>query len=500
MLFLVLPFLFINKCHLKTLFFPTTFFLPLIFLFALTSCASKPKYITDSSDYISFGIDYHDMENMVSGSVESFLSSDFVKNLEGKKVLVISDIENLTGNLSYNDIESLSRKFARQIRNSKKFVLTNAAAGSGSKKDKMIKDSRALRNDEEYNQYTTKEKGNLLAPDYSLAGKITQRTKNIGKKVRVDYQFLLVLTDLKTGVVLWDNEEIISKIIARSKLQEFDEIESKQDNHYETYTKPKRQKKEKTYSYTREKIKEFFSFGQDGRNHILIGIDFGIGGGSVGFAPLDFSIIGNSYYKDEVKQHKISYEAINFVSPINMKVGYMRNIGNYLAFTINAIYNRTFAVLDDISSFSNEGWKTTAELYGYADLDRDNIKLSHRIERFGGELLLYYKMTDFQHGDNFADFYIYGGGGVLKDLNSNYTLTLETDRSSYYDISINAKGQKTLTFQQKIDSWYPLIRLGIFWNLVYGGVDTGFYCSWSTKEGNYLGTNCGVSVGLQARY
>lgn len=136
----------------------------------------------------------------------------------------------------------------------------------------------------------------------------------------MDYQFLLVLTDLKTGVVLWDNEEIISKIIARDKLQEFDGVEFQQDDsNLKKAKKEKKPKKEKTYSYTREKIKEFFSsdnikdffsFGPDGRNHILVGIDFGIGGGSVGFAPFDFNIIEGSYWKDEIKQHKISYEAI----------------------------------------------------------------------------------------------------------------------------------------------------------------------------------------------
>lgn len=102
----------LNALDLCLLIFPTTFFLPLIFLFALTSCASKPKYITDSSDYTSFGIDYHDIENMLDDNVKSFLGSDFVKNLEGKKVLAISDIENLTDDDI--DTELLSRKFARQ--------------------------------------------------------------------------------------------------------------------------------------------------------------------------------------------------------------------------------------------------------------------------------------------------------------------------------------------------------------------------------------------------
>lgn len=87
---------------------------------------------------------------MIDNNVASFLSSDFVKNLEGKKVLMISDIENLTDDDI--DIELLSRKLIRQIRNSKKFILTNAIAGSASKTDKMIRESRKMRNDEEFNQ------------------------------------------------------------------------------------------------------------------------------------------------------------------------------------------------------------------------------------------------------------------------------------------------------------------------------------------------------------
>ncbi|OHU81491.1 hypothetical protein BKN38_08965, partial [Helicobacter sp. CLO-3] len=41
---------------------------------------------------------------------------------------------------------------------------------------------------------------------------ITQRTKTIGKNKRIDYQFLLVLTDLKSGRVVWDTDETISKL------------------------------------------------------------------------------------------------------------------------------------------------------------------------------------------------------------------------------------------------------------------------------------------------
>lgn len=445
---------------------------------------------------------------MLDDNVKSFLGSDFVKNLEGKKVLVISDIENLTDDDI--DIELLSRKFARQIRNSKKFVLTNAIAGSGSKKDKMIKDSRALRNDEEYNQYTTKEKGNLLAPDYSLAGKITQRTKNIGKKVRVDYQFLIVLSDIKTGVVLWDNEEIISKIIARDKLQEFDGIESKQNNRYERYTKPK---KNKQYSYTGEKTKEFFRnagykakeflsksyditknfiLGFGDKNHIVLGMDLGFGVGRINMPPIDFKLIriDNNYWSGtttKTENHTIYMDDFDsshtFIMPINVRIGYLRDIGYNWAFALNFIYSYTVASFDS--------YKLEATTYS---IEFGSKKLTSTIQKLGGEILIYYKLLEKLH--------IFVGSGVLKDINSKYNLSFEVGSRNWYDddIYINVQGQKRFNFESKIDSWYPIVKIGGLFIFGYFGVDSSIYCSWATKEENYLGTNCGVSVGLQARY
>lgn len=127
-------------------------------------------------------------------------------------MLAISDIINETQ--EDIDTEILSRKLVRHIRNSKKFTLTNAIAASGAHTDKMLQSSRKLNDNAAFDPYTTQENGTLVAPDYSLAGKITQRTKTIGKNKRIDYQFLLVLTDLKSGRVVWDTDETISKLVA----------------------------------------------------------------------------------------------------------------------------------------------------------------------------------------------------------------------------------------------------------------------------------------------
>lgn len=100
----------------------------------------------------------------------------------------------------------------RIVRESKKFTLTNATAGSGINIETMLDKSRDLTNNPNYKQHTTQELGTLEAPALALSGKFIERKKHIGKVTRVDYMFLLTLTDLKSGRVLWDHEEVISKV------------------------------------------------------------------------------------------------------------------------------------------------------------------------------------------------------------------------------------------------------------------------------------------------
>lgn len=168
------------------------------------------SYVQDSSEYVSFGIDIHDIDKVIESNAVSLLDSQYVRTLQGKRLLAIADIANETS--EDIDVELMARKLARALRKSGKFTLTNAIAGSGAKADRFIQDSRKLTKDPNYNQYTTHEQDTLQAPELSLSGKIAQKSKKIGEVVRVDYIFLLTLSDIKTGKVLWDNEEIISKV------------------------------------------------------------------------------------------------------------------------------------------------------------------------------------------------------------------------------------------------------------------------------------------------
>lgn len=180
------------------------------------ACADpKVSYIQtqDSIQYTTAGLDYHDIENAANQSVESLLKSAYANKIPKNrpKVLAISDVINDT--MNHINTEQLTRKITRDMRNSGKFVLSLAMGGSGVSTDALIADSRLARDDDEFNQYTTIEKGELIAPELSLSGKIIQRnTKVNSSEQRIDYYFLLTLTELKSGLVLWDDEVNIIKL------------------------------------------------------------------------------------------------------------------------------------------------------------------------------------------------------------------------------------------------------------------------------------------------
>lgn len=167
----------------------------------------------ESKEYSSLGIDYHDLEKAASDNTKSLLESGYARSLAGlskPKVLAISDVINDT--MQHFSTQELTRKITRDMRNSGKFILTMAFAGSGGSKDTMLDSVRGARGDDEVNQYGVPEKGNIIAPELSLSGKIIQRNTKVKSKQRVDYFFLLTLTDLKSGLVVWDNEVNIIKV------------------------------------------------------------------------------------------------------------------------------------------------------------------------------------------------------------------------------------------------------------------------------------------------
>lgn len=199
---------------------PLRFTLSAIIALIFSACGDvQPQYVDDSQKIVSFGLDNHDIGDSIQKIANALLNSPRVKRLKEEKVLTIGAIDDETE--EFIDTEIIANELTRYLSNSGKFVVVNA--GRDKKIEQILKDSRQMRNNKEYNQYTTIEEGNLIAPHYALTGKITQRNKTIKSDEIVEYIFSFTLTDLSLGATRWAGSTKVSKILPKDKVGKFGE-------------------------------------------------------------------------------------------------------------------------------------------------------------------------------------------------------------------------------------------------------------------------------------
>lgn len=181
----------------------------------LSSCSST-KVIDMHDESAKAGmsavmaLEYRDFEQTANEMVADMVSSGAVTNPQGGRyVLVVSRIINDT--MQRIDTDQLVKKIRSQLLRSGKVVVTNAI-GLNEAEDPMIMKARKLRKSREVSQANVAGKGNIIAPDLSLSGKIIQKNLKLDwGKERVEYYFQLSLTDINTGLVVWEDEKPIIK-------------------------------------------------------------------------------------------------------------------------------------------------------------------------------------------------------------------------------------------------------------------------------------------------
>ncbi len=153
-------------------------------------------------------LDYRDFDQAASELVQSMLGSGALKKEDGGRYVVATGrIVNDT--MQRIDTDQLMAKIEEEVLNSGQAVMTSAV-GSGT--DKLIHETRELRDSEEFDQGTIAARGTLIAPELSISGKIFQRNIRYDKKrQQVEYYFQLKLSDAKTGLRFWQKEVIVGK-------------------------------------------------------------------------------------------------------------------------------------------------------------------------------------------------------------------------------------------------------------------------------------------------
>lgn len=178
----------------------------------LAACATPTTYVDTRDDRgpATMTLDYRDFEMAAGEAVDSLLLSGAVDNPHGGRyILVVSRVTNDT--MQRIDTDQLTRKIRVELLNSGR-VVTTTAVGIDGPEDEMSMRVRELRDSEEFDQSGVQVQGTLQAPDLSLSGKIMQRNHKIDQRTQqIDYYFQLALTDLETGLAIWESEVPIIK-------------------------------------------------------------------------------------------------------------------------------------------------------------------------------------------------------------------------------------------------------------------------------------------------
>ncbi|ORT48266.1 membrane protein [Vibrio sp. qd031] len=176
---------------------------------ALTGCSTPTTVIDakDQSSNIVAGLSYADFNGASSILIDDLNASPGFDRADGSRIIVyMGNIENDT--MQRIDTDQLAKGLRVKMLRSGKFAMTTAFG-----EDSATKDFRDLKDSDMVDQSTVNKGQTVIAPDFSMTGKILERTNRLDNgDTRLDYYFQLSLTHLKTGIAYWEGEEVVGKI------------------------------------------------------------------------------------------------------------------------------------------------------------------------------------------------------------------------------------------------------------------------------------------------
>jgi penicillin-binding protein activator len=184
--------------------FDTTRNLALTFtaIVALHGCTPQTTMVNmrDDRGPQVLGLDYRDFESAAAESISKMLATGAVDHPKGGRyVLAISRVTNDTQ--QYIDTDQLVKKIRVALLDSGKVVVTTAVGLTGPE------DPMSVRVNE-----LGGSGARPVLPELSLSGKILQRNLSIDRRTQqVEYYFNLTLTQIRTGLAIWENETVIGK-------------------------------------------------------------------------------------------------------------------------------------------------------------------------------------------------------------------------------------------------------------------------------------------------
>ncbi len=159
------------------------------------------------------GIDPSEWRQAAADSADSLLASGALRRKDGQApVVMIGRIRNQT--LMHLETGLLTDKLRQAIGASGQAAVTSAV-GAGSNIDLAVRRIRSKELDDLFHQGTVPRRGTVIAPNFSLSGAIIQQMSESGRTEESYFLFHLVLTDLATGVAVWEHNTEFAKQATR---------------------------------------------------------------------------------------------------------------------------------------------------------------------------------------------------------------------------------------------------------------------------------------------
>ncbi|MDR1360892.1 MAG: penicillin-binding protein activator LpoB [Rickettsiales bacterium] len=190
-------------------------FMPYALCLGLCACAGVEVVdLNDKSEVAGLTnvmeLEYRDWESTAAKMTDSMLKSGGFARVQNP-VVAMGRMTNDT--MQRFDTDILIKKIRTALVNSGRAQVATNFTGEDATSDKV----RGVRGNAEYDAGTIVSKGTLVAPNMSLSGKMIQRNIDLHtcwlcrERDRVEYYLQLTLTDAKTGLSVWEDEQPIVK-------------------------------------------------------------------------------------------------------------------------------------------------------------------------------------------------------------------------------------------------------------------------------------------------
>lgn len=178
-------------------------------------CASTTTRVDTHNDAeVTVSFDYRDIDGAATQLAKSLLASQRLGNGKGKTpVVAFGRVVNDT--CQHLDTDLITAKIGEALLASGRFSVSSVFADRASGRDATVSDVRAVRGNTEFDAASIQAKGQLKAPDISIAGKLTQRNvRRDDGGLRIEYFLTLRATRLSDGTAVWQDSCQTVKAVA----------------------------------------------------------------------------------------------------------------------------------------------------------------------------------------------------------------------------------------------------------------------------------------------